>query len=82
MTEIGEPAAITTDRSDTPENCTLKVQVQERTSGEPVAGVKVELSGSASQSGTTSGEGEVVFAGLPPGSYQVKISQDEFEMNP
>jgi len=82
MTEIGEGVAVALASNEKPPPSSLTVIVRERSSEEPVEGVKVAISGPSSGNATTDAAGQVRFSGLPPGSYRVKLEQDEFELTP
>lgn len=83
MTQVGEPVAVSiTPPAAPPQKGSLTVTIKEQSSGDPIEGVKVKLSGPGSGEAATDSSGKAQFSGLEPGTYDIALEQDEFELKP
>lgn len=69
------PSAVANQPSD------LTVNVSDASTGQPIAGAKVAISGPQTSTGTTNAAGTVEFKGVTPGSYKVKATYRGYAEN-
>jgi hypothetical protein len=77
------PVAVAVDVPEPPaKKGKLKIEVHETSSGDPVEGVTVKITGPSGAEKVTDSTGTAEFPELIPGAYKIDLQQDKFEMKP
>lgn len=75
--ETGKPVPAPAAKPKPPAPLSLTVEVTDR-SGNPLANVAVSMSGTLDRSGSTGGDGTVLFRSLRAGTYRLRFEHEEF----